>query len=50
MTTTTIFPADPALLSGVRALESEIGHTPLYRLTRLFQRPGVEIYAKQEWL
>jgi cysteine synthase B len=50
MTTTTFFPADPALLSGVRALENEIGHTPLYRLTRLFQRPGVEIYAKQEWM
>jgi len=50
MTTTTFFPADPALLSGIRALETEIGHTPLYRLTRLFRRPGVEIYAKQEWL
>jgi S-sulfo-L-cysteine synthase (O-acetyl-L-serine-dependent) len=50
MTTTTFFSADPALLSAVRALESEIGHTPLYRPTRLFQRPGVEIFAKQEWM
>jgi cysteine synthase B len=50
MTTTTFFSADPALLSGVRALETEIGHTPLYRLTRLFRRPGIEIYAKQEWM
>src|SRR5579863_10206680 len=50
MTTTTVFPPNPALLSGVRALETEIGHTPMYRLTRLFQRPGVEIYAKQEWM
>jgi cysteine synthase B len=50
MTTTTFFPADPALLAGVRALEPEIGRTPLYRVTRLFRRPGVEIYAKQEWL
>jgi cysteine synthase B len=50
MTTTTFFPADPALLSGIRALETEIGHTPLYRFTRLLPRPGVEIYAKQEWL
>ena len=50
MTTTTFFPADPTLISGVRALENEIGHTPLYRLTRLFHRPGIEIYAKQEWM
>lgn len=50
MTTTSFFPAEPALLSGVRALEAEIGHTPLYHLTRLFKRPGIEIYAKQEWL
>jgi cysteine synthase B len=50
MTTTTSSAADPALLSGIRALEPEIGHTPLYRFTKLFQKPGVEIYAKQEWL
>src|SRR5580658_10733878 len=50
MTTTTSFPANPALLTGVRALGDEIGHTPLYHFTRLFRRPGVELYAKQEWL
>jgi cysteine synthase B len=50
MSTTTFSPADPTLLSGVRALGAEIGHTPLYRITRLFQRPGVEIFAKQEWM
>ena len=50
MTTTTFSPADPALLSGVRALETEIGHTPLFHITRLFRRPGIEIYAKQEWM
>jgi len=50
MTTTTFFAADPILLAAVRALEPEIGHTPLYRFTRLFRRPGVEIYGKQEWL
>jgi cysteine synthase B len=49
MITTTSFPADPVLVTGIRALENEIGHTPLYRITRLFQKPGVEIYAKQEW-
>jgi S-sulfo-L-cysteine synthase (O-acetyl-L-serine-dependent) len=50
MPTTTYSPADSALLSGVRALETEIGHTPLYHITRLYRRPGVEIYAKQEWM
>jgi cysteine synthase B len=50
MPTTTYSPADPALLSGVRALETEIGHTPLYHITRLYRRPGIEIYAKQEWM
>jgi cysteine synthase B len=50
MATTTFLPADPALLSGVRALENEIGHTPLYPVTRLFQKAGIEIYAKQEWM
>lgn len=49
MTTTTILPPDPILISGIKALDSEIGHTPLYHFTRLFQKPGVEIYAKQEW-
>ena len=49
MTTTTFLPADPILVAGVRALENEIGHTPLYHFTRIFQKPGVEIFAKQEW-
>jgi cysteine synthase B len=50
MATTTFLSADPALLSGVKALENEIGHTPLYPITRLFQKAGIEIYAKQEWM
>src|ERR1700743_302881 len=49
-TTTTFFPADPALLSGVRALENEIGHTPLHQVTRLFRKDNIEIYAKKEWM
>jgi len=49
-TTTTFLPADPALLSGVRALENEIGHTPLHHFTRLFRKDKVEIYAKKEWM
>ena len=50
MSTTTIIPADPALLSAVRALEKEIGHTPLHPITQLFQHDKVQLYAKKEWM
>lgn len=40
---------DEGLLETVRLLGSEIGNTPLYRITKLFAKPGVTIYAKQEW-
>lgn len=40
---------DERLLESVRQLASKIGHTPLYRITKLFAKPGVNIYAKQEW-
>jgi cysteine synthase B len=49
-TTTFISSADPALISAVRALEKEIGHTPLHRVTRLFQHDRVQVYAKKEWM
>lgn len=45
----TIYPADATLLSAVRALEREIGHTPLHPVTGIFQHPRVRIYAKKEW-
>lgn len=50
MSTTTIVPVDPALLSTVRALEKEIGQTPLHAVTGLFQSDKVKIYAKKEWM
>ncbi|HTI91070.1 MAG TPA: cysteine synthase family protein [Puia sp.] len=50
MSTTTIVPADPALLSAVRALEKEIGHTPLHHVTQLFHHDKVKLYAKKEWM
>ena len=50
MSTTTIIPADPALLSTVRSLEREIGHTPLHRITGLFRHDKVQLYAKKEWM
>jgi len=50
MSTTTIVPADPVLVLAVRALEREIGHTPLHHVTGLFRHPRVQIYAKKEWM
>jgi S-sulfo-L-cysteine synthase (O-acetyl-L-serine-dependent) len=42
-------PVDERLQESVSLLSSKIGHTPLYRITKLFTKPGVTIYAKQEW-
>lgn len=50
MSTTTLFATDPALVTAVRALEKEIGHTPLHHVTGLIQQPAVQIYAKKEWM
>ena len=35
-----------AKLEKVSAL---VGNTPLYRISNVFRKPGVEIYAKLEW-
>jgi cysteine synthase B len=40
---------DEQLLQQVQLLGSQIGRTPLHRITRLFNKPGVTIYAKKEW-
>lgn len=40
---------DEQLLRNVQLLGAQIGHTPLHRITRLFNKPGVTIYAKKEW-
>ncbi len=50
MSTTTLVTADPALVSAVRALEKEIGHTPLHQVTGLFRHEKVRVYAKKEWM
>ena len=47
MLTTT--PIDEQLLRNVQLLGNQIGGTPLYRIKRLFNKPGVAIYAKKEW-
>lgn len=46
VSTTTI---DEQLRHEVQQLGAHIGHTPLHRITRLFNKPGVTIYAKKEW-
>ena len=37
------------LAESVRLLGTQIGRTPLHRITRLFNKPGVTVYAKKEW-
>lgn len=46
ITTSTI---DLQLLRNVQQLAAQIGRTPLHRITRLFNKPGVTVYAKKEW-
>lgn len=41
---------NPGLVENLRLLGARIGRTPLHRITRLFSKPGVSIYAKKEWL
>ena len=50
MSTTTAVHIDPLLVHAVRALEKEIGHTPLHRITRLFDKKNIQIFAKKEWM
>jgi S-sulfo-L-cysteine synthase (O-acetyl-L-serine-dependent) len=52
MSTTTFISTEPTLISAVRALEREIGRTPLHQVTELFRHrnPKVKIYAKKEWM
>ncbi len=51
MSTTTLITADHhVLVSAVKALEKEIGRTPLHQVTELFEHPKIKIYAKKEWM
>lgn len=40
---------DEQLRHQVLQLGAYIGRTPLHRITRLFNKPGVTVYAKKEW-
>ncbi len=33
----------------MRLIEAQVGRTPLYELRRVFQKPGVRLFAKLEW-
>lgn len=50
MTTTAGFSKDIALNSSVLELGKHIGQTPLHKLTRLFSKTKVTVYAKKEWM
>lgn len=39
-----------ALEQRIHQLEAFIGKTPLYKINHVFQKPGVTLYAKLEWL
>lgn len=45
----TVRTIEEQLRHQVQELGAHIGHTPLHRITRLFNKPGVTIYAKKEW-
>lgn len=40
---------DPTLLHQVKLLGGQIGRTPLHAVTKLFSKPGVQLFAKKEW-
>src|SRR5882724_2608028 len=50
MQTTTALHTGKDLIQAVHALEKKVGHTPLHRITRLFSKKNVAIYAKKEWM
>ena len=39
-----------SLLSRVQSLERKIGRTPLHEVTKVFNKSGVSIHAKKEWM
>ncbi len=40
---------DTILLRKVQALQQVVGNTPLHKITKLFTKDKISIYAKQEW-
>jgi S-sulfo-L-cysteine synthase (O-acetyl-L-serine-dependent) len=48
-TFTDLFP-EKELVTRVRSLEKQIGHTEMHKISSLFQKKHVHIYAKKEWM
>lgn len=46
---TTITKTKISLIQKLRAVESQIGNTPLIPVLNLHKNPGVKIFAKEEW-
>lgn len=40
---------DLDLLARLRQVGSRVGNTPVHRISRLFAKKGVQVYAKKEW-
>ncbi|MDQ3682415.1 MAG: cysteine synthase family protein [Bacteroidota bacterium] len=49
MTTIEKTGVDRLLMQKVTALEQQVGNTPLYQINKLYSKPNVSIFAKQEW-
>jgi cysteine synthase B len=49
MESLTTFFSENFLIQKVRSLERKVGHTPLVRISKIFQKKGVSLYAKKEW-
>ncbi len=41
---------DEKLLGQLKNIKKFIGHTPLFPINRIFTKPGVQVYAKLEWM
>src|SRR5437762_11339100 len=42
--------ADDKLKMEVKKLSAQIGNTPIHHIGQLFQKKGVKIFAKKEWM
>jgi cysteine synthase B len=41
--------ADQELVKKIESIEAYVGNTPLYQVKNVFNKPGVDIFAKLEW-
>lgn len=50
MPDTRIITVDNNLIKRTQALQQQVGNTPLFKITKLFTKKNISIYAKQEWM